>query len=1266
MKLSSYGQALSASLRLCLLTVSILASLLVAVTSSASASEQTLAFNFQSSSGPIPSGWIADTGDLYSIQAGYGWVPSDAQKRQCGDRNRDSDQVSDTFCHAQNLYEKVDGSWRDVDSPALWQLDLPNGTYSVEVTVGDSWSRSTSIRHSVQAEGQVIFDRVSTTSSTPTRTSSATVSVADGRLTLTFDGGTRTKLVSVVVSPVGAATTTSVATTQPPSTSTTSAVATTSTMPSVSTSSPASTTAPVTSSSSSTTSSAVPASTTSTSAANPPFGLAVNFQKSGAPIPSGWVADTGRALDSSRGYGWVLPDGQDRQCGDRNATSNQVVDTFCHATTRHAFSNGSWNAIASPATWLAVVPDGQYEVAVTVGESSSHGSSVRHSVSVEDVVVHDRVVTSAQTPTRTATAQVEVDDGRLDVSFEGGLHTKVVAIEIVRLGASAPTSTTSTSPATTQPTTTTQSTTTLPATTVQSTTTQPVTTLASTTIPVEGSGGPDSIAVNFQPSNGASPQGWVADVGEPFSTDRGFGWELPDGNDRQCGDRNASSDQVIDTFCHATTRYVRTSDGWQAITSPATWFADVANGSYLVSVSVGESKSHSSSIKHSVQIEGVTLHDRVTTDSSTPVRTATATVVVADGRLDMSFDGGIRTKVVSLRATRIESAPSTTSPVTTSPSTTTTAGPTTTLPSPDPEAVVVVDYAFSEGYDVFASDSSDNGYPLDLFAGYYGPDYSWTSTGLAVRSSSEIATPGPASKVLVAIGSVGAATSEVWLNTGSPTASPAVVAGLMASPSSYHFVLRRDGESLVWLADSGAVELSAPVRENSVVHAALVVTATRAEFWLDDVLVDTASVSSSNPFESPDAARLVIGSAPDGSQGWAGTIEHFRVSSGVVSGLGEGANSVPGADCDGPLGAISDLGGTDALGRSYVGVYLSEADLDAALAKTSSFSETARREVISHADAMLCQRSLSVTANGGGNSWVADRAYVVDGEVDPTADRSDYRMAERLSRGLVALGWAYRITGDGRYAQHALGLIDEWAINPATRFVPHITSNNREIEIYITQPGIIFGADLIWSYGGWTQAQRQSFVGWVGDLADAYIDDATSNNIDLWRLNLLAVAGRFTGRAELTAYALGRYTSRVGSLISPDGVMLTEIDRTRSLFYSVFGASALVNLAEILRLDGHNLYAVEGGAGQTLLTALDNLATYLVEPDPIASWPYEEIGPLYAGDLQVAAFEVAHARYPQSNYAAVISQWGRPMFIRTGLGPVTLSHSVDLSTSNDG
>lgn len=366
-------------------------------------------------------------------------------------------------------------------------------------------------------------------------------------------------------------------------------------------------------------------------AAIAPDQLKVNFQPVGAPTPDTYQADTGDGYDSARGYGWAADDGADRQCAQRDTRAQDRVDTFCHATTRYVVESGHWTPHWSPAVWRADLRPGTYDVTVTIGDTGYHHPEVLHAVQANGIALVDPTPTSPGSMTVTTTERITVMSG-LELTFWGGNDTKINSVKAI-----------------------------------------PVATPA-----IED----DRVKVNFQPANASTHRGYEVDAGAAYDAERGYGWHLPDGHARQCADRHQRDNQRLDTNCRATTRW--TADAG-LIHSPASWSAAAANGTYDVTITVGDVGTSNSSLVHSTQINGTVVHDRVETTNADPTDERTVRIEVLDEHLHLTFEGGSDTRVMSFKAVPVAAAPTTTSPVaptTTAIAPTTTAGPTTTVAEP--------------------------------------------------------------------------------------------------------------------------------------------------------------------------------------------------------------------------------------------------------------------------------------------------------------------------------------------------------------------------------------------------------------------------------------------------------------------------------------------------------------------------------------------------------------------------------------------------------
>ncbi len=153
----------------------------------------------------------------------------------------------------------------------------------------------------------------------------------------------------------------------------------------------------------------------------PTFAANVNFQPSGAPVPAGYVADTGPVY-GNRGngytYGWNA--NNSAHARDRNAANSpdQRYDTL-----NHMQKGSNPNAV-----WEIAVPNGSYTVRLVAGDPSHFNSVYR--LNVEGTLAINGTPSSA-TRWFDNTVTVTVSDGRLTVSnATGASNNKVCFIDI--------------------------------------------------------------------------------------------------------------------------------------------------------------------------------------------------------------------------------------------------------------------------------------------------------------------------------------------------------------------------------------------------------------------------------------------------------------------------------------------------------------------------------------------------------------------------------------------------------------------------------------------------------------------------------------------------------------------------------------------------------------------------------------------------------------------------------------------------------------------
>ncbi|MBA3709151.1 MAG: carbohydrate-binding protein, partial [Planctomycetes bacterium] len=130
--------------------------------------------NFQPATAPTVAGYAVDAGAVFAARNGltYGWSAAVDTR----DRNANSDQRIDTLALMQS----------SSNPNARWEIAVPNGTYAVHVVCGDPSYFDGNFN--LLVEGMVsVTGRAS--SITPFREGNVTVTVTDGRLTISNGSG---------------------------------------------------------------------------------------------------------------------------------------------------------------------------------------------------------------------------------------------------------------------------------------------------------------------------------------------------------------------------------------------------------------------------------------------------------------------------------------------------------------------------------------------------------------------------------------------------------------------------------------------------------------------------------------------------------------------------------------------------------------------------------------------------------------------------------------------------------------------------------------------------------------------------------------------------------------------------------------------------------------------------------------------------------------------------------------------------------------------
>ena len=298
-----------------------------------------------------------------------------------------------------------------------------------------------------------------------------------------------------------------------------------------------------------------------------------------------------------------------------------------------------------------------------------------------------------------------------------------------------------------------------------------------------------------------------------------------------------------------------------------------------------------------------------------------------------------------------------------------------------------------------------------------------------------------------------------------------------------------------------------------------------------------------------------------------------------------------------------------------------------------------RDHTIERADRYLRKEPVTVTAKvsersaGGPNDFYSEGDYWWPNPNDPDAPfirRDGERFTDRFEHDRLvmrdfaeytaALTSAWLLTGEQRYADHALVHLNAWFINQETMMNPHMLCAQ-------AIQGRVTGRDigLIDAYHLVEVAQSaralvktnaipneeaekikdwfNRFITWMTTHEYGLSEMRRYNNhATTWAVTASAMA-RFAGNEEVMELARNRFKEILPDQMNADGGFPRELRRTKPYSYSLFNLDAFANLAFILSTPEDNLWAYETDDGKSLQLGMDFLIPYIEDK---SAWPYAE------------------------------------------------------------
>ena len=263
-----------------------------------------------------------------------------------------------------------------------------------------------------------------------------------------------------------------------------------------------------------------------------------------------------------------------------------------------------------------------------------------------------------------------------------------------------------------------------------------------------------------------------------------------------------------------------------------------------------------------------------------------------------------------------------------------------------------------------------------------------------------------------------------------------------------------------------------------------------------------------------------------------------------------------------------------------------------------------------------------------------------DGQTNPENFTAHRQAIRRLSDAIAALGAAYKITGDDRYAKKSADLLRVFFLDEKTRMNPslqyaqavpgvspgrgigiidtlHIIEIPKAVEAMASSPA--FPPEVLAGLKRWFTA----YVSWMRTSKNGNDEANAGNNHAVAYWLQVAVFAQFTGDEANLAECRRHFTTVfVPKQMAADGSFPAELRRTKPYGYSIFQLDNMVTLCQVLSTPEYDLWHFTLPDGRNIHEAVAFMYPYLADkstwphpPDVMAwdGWPARQSSLLFAG-----------------------------------------------------
>ena len=264
-----------------------------------------------------------------------------------------------------------------------------------------------------------------------------------------------------------------------------------------------------------------------------------------------------------------------------------------------------------------------------------------------------------------------------------------------------------------------------------------------------------------------------------------------------------------------------------------------------------------------------------------------------------------------------------------------------------------------------------------------------------------------------------------------------------------------------------------------------------------------------------------------------------------------------------------------------------------------------------------------------------------DGQTNPEVKLyKDKDYLPELCSHILNLGLAHYYTGDKKYLNHAIKLINVWFIDTDTKMNPNMNFG-QAIKGQNTGRGaglidarhfikIIDAIGLMNSEGAFPKEDLKmmqqwflDFLNWMQTSKNGMDEMNTKNNHGVWYDALRLSISLFNNQKEVANKIIENAQLRLINQMDNSNRFPLEMARTTSFHYSVFIILAFLKIAKMAEFTNIDFWNYQGKFNRSLKVAVDEMIPYLLKEK---NWDGQQIKPFdYREGLEI--LEAASIKY---------------------------------------